>query len=147
MAKKKKRKLSRRQRQAAAVSGKSAKKPATPKGRAATKEREISVPPVAPLDPQAAITPEPTPTPDPEPATGPEPSHPRQTSPAVSAVFKPAKQSTEAVKAEQEHIGRDLKRLGVQLGIVAVIIAGLAVLNAQTDIVGDIGRELFKLWN
>ena len=74
--------------------------------------------------------------------------------PTVTATFQPddaksgaAGAASEAVaELEQRYIHRDLLRLLIQLAAFALVIVGLAVLDARTDVVGSLGSSLFKLW-
>ncbi len=107
--------------------------------------RETVVPPVEPVaeqptdaepQPERPVT-EPEPAPvapaDPEPAT-------------VSATFTPSTKSEALVGAEQERIGSDLRRLGIQIGVFTLIVAAIGILDAQTGLIGDLGTSLFGLW-
>lgn len=71
---------------------------------------------------------------------------PDDAQPTVTATFKPNAKSEATVTLEQRYIAHDLRRLGIQLGAFALLIIGLAVLDAQTDFMGSLGSSLFKLW-
>ena len=104
---------------------------------------------VAPSEPS-----EPAPdgvAPEPDTGRGPDQGPPEQADqapvrPTVSATFRPTAKSEATAELEQRYINRDLRRLLIQLAVFALVIAGLAVLDAQTGAVGSLGSSLFKLW-
>ncbi|MEX1113330.1 MAG: hypothetical protein WD603_03555 [Patescibacteria group bacterium] len=115
----------------------------TPKPAAAP--RETVVPPVEPAAERSTGT-EPQPE---QPVTepGPAPAVPADPEPAtVSATFTPSTKSEALVGAEQERIGGDLRRLGIQIGVFTLIVAAIGILDAQTGLIGDLGTSLFGLW-
>jgi hypothetical protein len=121
---KRKRKPSRRQRQAGI--DRPAKRPADP----------AAVTPEPATDPEVPETVAETPTPGtPDPA------------PTVTAVFRPSTKSEAVVSLEQEYIGHDLRRLGVLIAALATALTGVAVLQAQTNLIGELGAWLFTWWN
>ncbi|MDZ4247841.1 MAG: hypothetical protein U1D32_01005, partial [Patescibacteria group bacterium] len=80
-------------------------------------------------------------------------SQPSTPQPTVTATFQPSAKSDAAsaaseaaAKLEQRYINRDLLRLLIQLAAFALVIVGLAVLDARTDVFGTLGSSLFKLW-
>ena len=117
----------------------------TPKPAAADVARETAVPSAVPAAEQPAGT-------EPRPERPVAESEPAPAAPAdpvlatVSASFTPSTKSEALVGAEQERIGGDLRRLGIQIGVFTLLIAGIGILDAQTGLIGDLGTSLFGLW-
>lgn len=70
----------------------------------------------------------------------------------VTATFKEtAKRGADGIDAEvatieYPAIRRDLRKLGVTFTFFAAVIAGLALLNANSTVLADLGHQLFGLW-
>lgn len=116
-------------------------------------------PQAAPAEPEAA-------TPPAKPGThSPEMSHPTalggQSNAApvippkqskVAAAFAPTDSrgpdgiDKELAETEYPAIRRDLRKLGLTILCFSAIIAVLTLIGSQTTVIGDAGRELFKLW-
>lgn len=47
---------------------------------------------------------------------------------------------------EYPAVKRDLRKLGITIVAFALIIGGLVMLNNETGLVGSLGNNLFKLW-
>jgi hypothetical protein len=94
------------------------------------------------------------PEPQPEPAA-PEPAAEEtaeESLPKVTATFRQtASRGPDGIDqalaaTEYPAVRRDLRKLGLTIVFFAAVTAGLAVFNAQTNLVGVLGQDLFRLW-
>ena len=66
----------------------------------------------------------------------------------VKATFTPAAPTpvSGSEPAEFGPVRKDLRKLGLTIIGLIVIMAGLVVWNDQTNVVGELGEKLFSLW-
>ncbi|MSU75868.1 hypothetical protein EXS54_00095 [Patescibacteria group bacterium] len=126
---KKRRKLSRRERKGLGHSG--------PEQRAST-PIPVEAEPTSDAAPEST---EPAATPEPAPAAAP-----------VTATFTPtATRGDHGVDKEIEDVEypavrRDLRKLGVTIVVLILVIVGLTIWNDHSNVVGHLGSWLFSFW-
>lgn len=133
---KKRQKISRRQRQAA-----SAPRPAAPKpdqAAAPTVSTDATAPPEA-SSPAAPPTPSPA---------APPPPAPREVKATFSTTRSRGADGIDAALTAIEYpaVRRDLRKLGLTMLFFFAVLAGLTYVGSSTDLINDVGHELFKLW-
>jgi len=70
----------------------------------------------------------------------------------VTATFKPADPQASSTaaqsgdQAEYTAVKKDLRKLWLSIAALILIIAGLAVWDAQTDVIGQLGNAMFSWW-
>lgn len=145
---KKRKKLSRRARQ------EMAKQHAAPQPRAQTlddPEAAQEIPVVtkpATVDQPAKATRQET---APE-STTTKPAKSEQSSPTSKVAFQteqtkaPSGIDEELAAREYPAVRRDLKKLSLTIAVFVLIIAGLGVLGSTTNVIGNLGDHLFRLW-
>ena len=65
---------------------------------------------------------------------------------SITATFKPNVETEATTELEQRHIMHDLRRLGIQLAVFSCLVAGVAILDAQTNVITDLGSSVVGLW-
>lgn len=92
------------------------------------------------------------PEPESEPLTGDQPEAEAAQPVPVTATFTPSAArgergiDRETEEVEYPAVRRDLRKLGITIAVLVLIIAGLSVWNDRTGVVGDVGNWLFSFW-
>lgn len=86
-----------------------------------------------------------------EPAAESQPATPTAPPASVTASFKPTPPPAEASSGSSEPaeftaVRKDLRKLWVTIAVLILIVAGLTVWNAQTDVIGNLGDAMFSWW-
>lgn len=105
----------------------------------------VASPPAESGNPAANV-----PEPDAESLSGSQPEAEAAQSIPVKATFKPSAppagsaSAEPADQAEYTAVKKDLRKLWLTIGALALIVAGLAVWNAQTGVISDLGGSVFS---